>query len=40
MGNGFGEMELFKRVRKLGLFLRQSFAKYKFLDYLGSPEKD
>ena len=35
MGNIFAE------IGKLGLFLgRQHFAKEKFLDYLGSPEKD
>ena len=29
-----------KIVRKMVLFFGQLFAKRKFLDYLGSPEKD
>ena len=33
MGNVLMQWNLYKRVRKLGLFLRQLFAK--FLDYSG-----
>ena len=31
---------LYEGLRKLGLFFVRHFAKLKFLDYLGSPEKD
>ena len=40
MGNVLVKFNLHKIVTKLELFLRQHFAKYKFLDYLVSPEKD
>ena len=41
MGNIFGEIEFELNCWKLGvIFGRRHFAKYKFLDYLGSPEKD